>query len=240
MKYAILGDIHANLEALNAVIEDAEAQGVTHYACVGDVVGYNANPVECLEMVREKCKAVVKGNHDHYCSHEHPLEGFHPMAASVVEWTRKQLNDEQKEYLKNLKYMTPVETFQIVHSTLDTPEKWGYVFEKLEAAASFNYQNSTICFFGHTHVPLAFEKADSIRSGFFNRVRISMGKKYFINVGSVGQPRDGDPRAAYVVYDMVNNLIQLRRIDYDFTITQKKILDAGLPNRIAARLAVGR
>lgn len=240
MKYAILGDIHSNLEALEAVLHDAESQGVTAYACVGDVVGYNANPVECLEIVRKKCKAVVKGNHDHYCSQEDPLDGFHPMAASVVEWTRRQLSDDQKTYLRTLKYMTPLETFTLVHSTLDTPEKWGYVFEKLEAAASFNYQTTTVCFFGHTHVPLAFEKSDSIRSGFFNRVRVSIGKKYFINVGSVGQPRDGDPRAAYVVYDMVNNLIQLRRVDYDFTVTQKKILDAGLPNRIAARLAVGR
>jgi predicted phosphodiesterase len=240
MKYAILGDIHSNLEALQAVLDDANEQGVTHYCCVGDVVGYNANPVECLRKVQQICKRVVRGNHDHYCSHMDDLNGFHPLAADVVDWTRKQLSDGDMKFLRDLPMVAPVETFTIVHSTLDTPEMWGYVFDKLEAEANFNYQSTSICFYGHTHVPIAFEKAEAIRSGLYSRVRVAMGKKYFINVGSVGQPRDGDPRAAYVIYDMVENLIELRRIPYDYTITQQKILDAGLPSRVAARLAIGR
>ncbi len=240
MKYAILGDIHSNLEGLNAVLADAKEQGVTHYCCVGDVVGYNANPLECLRKVRELTTAVVRGNHDHYCSHMDDLNGFHPLAADVVDWTRQQLADEDVAFLRGLRMVAPVETFTIVHSTLDTPEMWGYVFDKLEAEANFNYQTTSICFYGHTHVPLAFEKSDGIRSGLYTRVRVAMGKKYFINVGSVGQPRDGDPRAAYVIYDMVENVIELRRVPYDFTVTQQKILDAGLPSRVAARLAVGR
>jgi predicted phosphodiesterase len=240
LKYAILGDIHSNLEALNAVLDDSREQGVTHYCCVGDVVGYNANPVECLDIVRDLCTKTVRGNHDHYCSHRDNLDGFHPLAADVVDWTRKQLKPEDVEFLRGLQYVAPVETFTIVHSTLDTPEMWGYVFDKLEAEANFNYQSTSICFYGHTHVPLAFEKADSIRCGLYSRVRVSMGKKYFINVGSVGQPRDGDPRSAYVIFDMVNNIIELRRVEYDYTKTQEKILDAGLPSRVAARLAVGR
>jgi diadenosine tetraphosphatase ApaH/serine/threonine PP2A family protein phosphatase len=133
-----------------------------------------------------------------------------------------------------------VETFTIVHSTLDTPEMWGYVFDKLEAEANFNYQITSICFYGHTHVPIAFEKADGIRSGLYGKIKVGLGKKYFINVGSVGQPRDGDPRAAYAIYDMMANVIELRRVAYDFRVTQQKIRDAGLPGRIAARLAVGR
>ena len=240
MKYAIFGDIHSNLEALQAVLADAREQGVTNYCCVGDVVGYNANPIECLQIVRKLCKKVVRGNHDHYCSHMDDLDGFHPLAADVVDWTRKKLSEDDTQFLRNLPMIASVETFTIVHSTLDTPEMWGYVFDKLEAEANFNYQNTAICFYGHTHVPIAFEKSETIRSGLYSRVRVAMGKKYFINVGSVGQPRDGDPRSAYVIYDMVENLIELRRVAYDYTITQQKILDAGLPSRVAARLAVGR
>jgi predicted phosphodiesterase len=240
MKYALLGDIHANLEALEEVLKDAKEHGVTKYACVGDVVGYNANPVECLGIVRNLGCIVVRGNHDHYCSHSENLNGFHPLAADVVDWTRRQLTQEQQDYLRKLKYVAPVETFTIVHSTLDTPEMWGYVFDKLEAEANFNYQTTAVCFYGHTHVPLAFEKSDTVRFGLYSKIKVTLGKKYFINVGSVGQPRDGDPRAAYVIYDMINNIVELRRVPYDIQRTQKKILDAGLPGRIAARLAVGR
>ena len=240
MKYAVLGDIHANLEALEVVLKDAKEHGVEKYACVGDVVGYNANPVECMAIVRELGCTTVRGNHDHYCSHAENLNGFHPLAADVVDWTRKQLTPEQQEWLRKLKFVSPVESFTIVHSTLDTPEMWGYVFDKLEAEANFNYQTTTLCFYGHTHVPLAFEKSDTVRFGLYSKIKVTLGKKYFINVGSVGQPRDGDPRAAYVIYDMVNNTVELRRLPYDIQKTQKKILDAGLPGRIAARLAVGR
>ncbi len=240
MKYAILGDIHANFEALQAVLADARKNGVTHYVSLGDIVGYNASPVECLETVRELNCPVVRGNHDHYCAGDDKLEGFHPVAADVVDWTRRQLSREQRDFLGSLKYVTRVETFTIVHSTLDTPEMWGYVLDKLEADASFAYQSTSLCFYGHTHVPLAFEKTDRVRSGFYSKVKITLGRKYFINVGSVGQPRDGDPRAAYVTFDLINNLVELHRVPYDFRITQKKIRDAGLPDRVASRLAVGR
>lgn len=240
MKYAILGDIHANLEALNAVLADAKKRGVSNYVCLGDIVGYNASPVECLERVRELNCPIVRGNHDHYCGINDTLNGFHPIAADVVAWTRKQLSDEQREFLRNLKYVSRVETFTVVHSTLDTPEMWGYVFDKLEADASFAYQTTSLCFYGHTHVPLAFEKTDRVRVGLYSKIRIMLGRKYFINAGSVGQPRDGDPRAAYVTFDMLKNEIELHRVAYDFRITQKKIADAGLPDRVASRLAVGR
>lgn len=240
MKYAILGDIHSNWEALTAVLEDASTKGVTHYICVGDVVGYNADPVACLDKVRELGAVVVRGNHDHYCGHDENLTGFHPLAADVVDWTRLQLSPEQRQYLRELPYKRTVETFTIVHSTLDTPEMWGYVFDKLEAEANFSYQVTSLCFFGHTHVPLAFEKGEGIKGGLYSKIRLAMGRKYFVNVGSVGQPRDGDPRAAYATFDLLDNEIELHRVPYDFRITQKKIHDAGLPNRVAARLAIGR
>jgi predicted phosphodiesterase len=240
MKYALLGDIHSNLEALTAVLDDARGQNVTHFVCLGDIVGYNADPVECLRVVRGLECVCVRGNHDHYVGFDDHLDGFHPLAADVVNWTRAQLDDDQRGFLRGLKFVASVSTFTIVHSTLDTPDMWGYVFDKLDAEANFNYQTSALCFYGHTHVPLAFEKSDTIRFGLYSRIKVALGRKYFINAGSVGQPRDGDPRAAYVVFDMVNNVVELRRVAYDIPKTQKKILDAGLPARVAARLAVGR
>jgi diadenosine tetraphosphatase ApaH/serine/threonine PP2A family protein phosphatase len=240
MKYAILGDIHANLEALKVVLEDAKDQKCTHYLSIGDVVGYNANPVECLEIIQEMKCPVVRGNHDHYCSQADDLPGFHPMAAEVINWTRQQLSDSQRAFLRDLPYTKQVETFTIVHSTLDNPDKWGYVLDRYDAEANFNYQTTAVCFYGHTHIPIAFEKGDDIRSGLYSRIKIKMGRKYFINVGSVGQPRDGDPRAAYCIFDMVNNMVELRRLDYDIETTQEKIRAAGLPEKVAARLSIGR
>ncbi|MDY0144783.1 MAG: metallophosphoesterase family protein [Kiritimatiellia bacterium] len=241
LKYAILGDIHSNWEALSAVLADAESQGVSNFCSVGDMVGYNADPELCIEKVRELAgDAVVRGNHDHYCSRQENLNGFHPLAADVVDWTRKRLTDDQRSWLGNLRYSRTVETFMLVHATLDNPEMWGYVFDKLEAEASMAYQMCSVCFFGHTHVPLAFEKAGIVRGGLYTKLRITAGRKYYINVGSVGQPRDGDPRAAYAIYDMVQNVVELRRVPYDIPATQRKIQEAGLPARAASRLEIGR
>ncbi len=240
MKYAILGDIHANLDALEAVLRDAEAEKCTNYLSIGDIIGYNANPRECLQKIQDLGCPVVIGNHDFYGSREDDLIGFHPMAAEVINWTRKQLSDDQKQWLRNLPYSRRVETFTIVHSTLDNPHKWGYVLDRYDAEANFNYQTTSVCFYGHTHIPIAFEKGDEIRSGLYSKIKIKAGRKYFINVGSVGQPRDGDPRAAYVIYDMINNIIELKRLEYDLPNAQKRILEAGLPNKIAARLSTGR
>lgn len=240
MRYAVIADIHANLEALEVVLNDAKEQKCTHYCCVGDVVGYNANPKECLDIVRGMGMPCVKGNHDEYCSIEGDLEGFNPHAAEAVNWTRKQLSDDDRKWLRELKYVRLVASFTVVHATLDGPQRWGYVFDRLAAAASLTYQNTAVCFFGHTHVPLAFIRDSVVRGGTYSKFHVEQGKKYFVNVGAVGQPRDGDPRAGYVVYDMIDQTIELRRLDYDIAKAQKKILDAGLPQRLADRLAVGK
>lgn len=240
MKYAIIADIHANLEALQVVLEDIKTQNCTHIACLGDVVGYNANPKECMDIVRGMNIPVVKGNHDEYCSTENDLEGFNPHAAEAINWTRDQLTADDRQWLRDLKYIRLVASFTLVHATLDGPQRWGYVFDRLAAAASFTYQNTAICFFGHTHVPLAFVRDSQVRGGTYSKFKIESGKKYFINVGSVGQSRDGVAKATYVVFDMQEGTIELRRLDYDIPTTQKKILDAGLPPRLAERLALGR
>ena len=240
MKFAIIADIHANLEAFQVVLEDAKNQKVTHYACLGDVVGYNANPKECLDIVRKMGMPCVKGNHDEYCSSNDAMEGFNPAAAQAVAWTRKQLTEDDKQWLRDLKYQRMVNNFTIVHATLDGPQRWGYVFDKLAAAASFTYQNTPVCFFGHTHVPVAFMRDSMVRGGTYSKFKVEPGKKYFVNVGAVGQPRDNNPKAAYVVYDLDEGTIELRRLDYDIPAAQKKILKAGLPERLAERLAYGK
>ncbi len=239
-KFAILGDIHANLEALEAVLEDCRERNVTDYACVGDVVGYNANPSECLEIIRELKCVVVRGNHDHYSSHGESLWDFHALAADVLDWTRHRLTDEQVEYLRNLRMSRMLAGFTLVHSTLDMPEKWGYVFEELEAAANFNYQSTGVCFHGHTHIPAVFERDGRVTRSTPIKLNVTLGKKYFINVGSVGQPRDGNPLASYVTYDMGRKEVEFRRIQYDIEKTQEKIRGAGLPEMLASRLAAGK
>jgi len=240
MRYAVIADIHANLEAFEVVLNDAKDQKCTHYCCLGDVVGYNANPKECLDIVRSMGMPCVKGNHDEYCSTDEELEGFNPHAAEAVNWTRRQLRPEDRQWLRELKYVRLVASFSIVHATLDGPQRWGYVFDKLAAAASFTYQNTSVCFFGHTHVPVAFVRDSMVRGGTYSKFKVEPGKKYFVNVGAVGQPRDGNPKAGYVVYDLDEQTIELRRLDYDIPKAQKKILEAGLPQRLADRLAVGK
>ncbi|MDB6025793.1 MAG: Metallophosphoesterase [Verrucomicrobiales bacterium] len=240
MKYAIIADIHGNLEAFQAVLEDIQAQKCTHVACLGDVVGYGANPKECLDIVRQMNIPCVKGNHDEMCSVDDTMEGFNPAAAEAVLWTRQQLGEDDKKWLRDLKYLKLVTSFTIVHATLDMPQRWGYVFEKLAAAASFTYQNTSVCFFGHTHVPVAFIRDTVVRGGTYSKFRVEPGRKYFVNVGSIGQPRDGNPKAAYVIYDMDEGSIELRRLDYDIATAQAKILAAGLPPRLAERLSFGK
>jgi predicted phosphodiesterase len=241
MKFAILSDVHSNLDALQVILDHTKDQKCTHYVCLGDVVGYGPNPVECLSIIRSLNCPVVMGNHDEYCAGDMDLTGFNPMAADAIKWTRRQLSDEQRTWLRNLKYVRSVEPFTIVHATLDLPEKWAYVFDKLAAAASFNYQHTPVCFNGHTHVPIAFVRGPAgIQGGLYTKIKIEVGRKYFVNVGSIGQPRDRNPKTGYVTFDLINNLIELHRLDYDVAAVQKKIHAAGLPQSLADRLAQGR
>ncbi len=223
MKYAIIADIHANLEALDVVLRDQKAQGCTHLACLGDIVGYGADPKECVDIVRALEIPTVKGNHDEYTGSDMPLHDFNPHAAKAVEWTRKQLTDDDRKWLRELNYVRILNHITIVHATLDGPQRWGYVFDKLAAAASFTYQKTDVCFFGHTHVPLAFTKDSVVRGGTYTKFMIEPGRKYFINVGSVGQSRDGVAKATYVIYDLDERMIELRRLDYDIPTAQAKI-----------------
>jgi len=241
-KFAILGDVHSNLEALNVVLEDCRAQGVTDFLCTGDVIGYNACPRECMEIIRGLGCPVVKGNHDDYVSDfSQNLNNFHPHAAQVIEWTRENLDEESIAWLGNLPLSVTSMGITIVHSTCDHPENFGYVFDNLQAEANFIHQKTPICFHGHTHCPMIYEKS---MSGVWRidpqDMQLQMGRKYFINVGSVGQPRDGDPRATYVTYEPATKTVRFRRLEYDIQAAQERIRAAGLPDRLAERLQFGQ
>ena len=240
MKIALFGDIHANWEALETVLADAEKQGCDSYVCLGDVVGYNADPVKCLEKIQEMGCPVVKGNHDEDAGGEHSLEMMNPTAAEALQWTRDQLTADQREWLSRMRMVRQVEDFTIVHSTLDQPNIWNYVTNKFDAMSNFSYQFTQVCFHGHTHVPRVFVRGSRVQEMQPERISIEAGMKYFINAGSVGQPRDGDWRASYCIYDTDAMVVSFHRLEYDIETTQKKIIDAGLPKVLADRLATGR
>lgn len=247
-RFAILGDVHANLEALQAVLEDARSQSVTGFYCLGDVVGYNANPQECIDIIREIDAVTICGNHDYYCSHAKSLEDFQPHAAAVIDWTRRQLNQPSVKWLSELPMSRTLFPYSmtLVHGTLDAPELWGYVFDTIDAEAHFTYQQTAVCFHGHTHVPVVFEKRGGDVSRYpappsGTRVSLaSVGHKYFINVGSVGQPRDEIPQSSYLIFEPRSRIIEFRRVDYDIETAADKVRRAGLPSRLADRLLVGR
>ncbi|HAV64472.1 MAG TPA: metallophosphoesterase, partial [Verrucomicrobiales bacterium] len=172
MKYALLADIHANLEALDVVLRDQKAQGCTHMACLGDIVCYGADPKECLDIIRALGMPTVKGNHDEYAATDRHLEGFNPGVMKSIEWTRNQLTDDDRKWLRKLPFVERLDGFTIVHAVLDRPKDWGYAFDKFAAAASFNRQETPICFFGHTHVPVAFIKDSIVRGGTYSKFKV--------------------------------------------------------------------
>jgi predicted phosphodiesterase len=240
MRYAIFSDIHSNLEALEAVLADARERKCRHFVCLGDVVGYNANPHECVEQIRELDCPIVKGNHDEQASLAESSSDFNELAERAIKWTREHLSEKDKQWLRDLPLQKQVRDFTIVHATLDTPAQWSYVFNNLDAAASFTYQHTTVCFCGHTHVPMVFIRDEGVRRERLEHIRIEPTKKYLINVGGAGQPRDGNWRAAYCIYDIENNVVQQLRVKYDLATAQDKIIKAGLPRLLAERLAMGR
>lgn len=231
MRYAIFSDVHANWEALGSVLTDAHEQGCRHHVCLGDIVGYNSDPGACVDMIRSLNCPVVQGNHDEDACLTRMPEELHPLAESVLRWTREHLTPEQKQWLRELKLVRQVRDFTIVHATLDSPGSWAYVANRFDAMASFSYQFTQLCFYGHTHAPRIYEKE---KDGATRCLRVQTtdlrdGVKCFINVGSVGQPRDGDWRASYAIYDVDARTVELRRVEYDFQETRRKNRDAGLP-----------
>ena len=182
MRFAILSDIHSNLEALEAVLADARAQSCTQFVCLGDVVGYNANPSECVKIIQELECPVVKGNHDEQASIVASTEAFNELAEEAIDWTRAQLSAADIAWLADLSLTRQVGDFTIVHATLDSPGQWGYIFNDLDAMASFTCQHTPLCFFGHTHWPTAFVRDDdAVRRIAVGRIVLTPGK----NISSI-------------------------------------------------------
>ena len=240
MRFAVLSDVHGNLEALQAVLADARQHRCTHFVCLGDIVGYNADPSACIRTVRELDCPTVKGNHDEQASLSDSSVDFNEMAEQAIMWTRAQLSEQDRSWLRCLPLQQSVHDFTIVHATLNDPGDWGYVFTTTEAMASFAYQQTALCFFGHTHVQGAFIRNVEVTPTVRDKIGIDSGKQYLVNAGSVGQPRDGDWRAAYCIYLPDDNLVEQRRVPYEIDRTRKKVLAAGLPRLLADRLVLGR
>ena len=214
MRYAVLSDIHANIPALKTVLSDAKTQECGRIVCLGDLVGYGKNHSECVEIIRSQAAACVRGNFDDYVSTPVDLSKFNPHAAEAVRQMRLALTPDEAKWLGDLPYVAEVDGFTIVHASLEHPDRWGYVFDKLAAASCFSHQTTQLCFFGHTHVPLAFVKSSTVVGGTYSTFKIENGKKYLINPGSVGQPRDNDPKASYAIYDSGEQTVEFRRLEF--------------------------
>ncbi|MCC7175553.1 MAG: metallophosphoesterase family protein [Bryobacterales bacterium] len=245
MRFLIISDLHANWEALQAVLEDAEGR-YDRILCAGDLVDYGADPNAVVDWARRTAPLLVRGNHDKVCAGLEDMEWFNPAARISAAWTLETLWPANLEYLRSLpKGPLPVHGFQILHgSPLDEDE---YLINVHDARQVLPFLHCSLSFFGHTHLQGGFishdggfEPVPAVPASQDERVlEIPGGRQCLINPGSVGQPRDGDPRAAYVLYSEEERLLRYRRVPYDVAAAQRKIRAAGLPARLANRLAQG-
>ncbi len=240
MLYAVLGDIHGNLHALEAVLDDLEEAGADRFVCVGDVVGYGADPNECVAVVRELDALTVAGNHDWAAVGKIGIDYFNADARDSIEWTRQTLGDPETEYLRERALVASLDDFTVVHSTLFSPEYFEYMQTLYDVRLSFEHLETGLCFCGHSHVPVMFLDTDPVDCFLETEFDLPEGQRAIVNVGSVGQPRDLDPRACYVLYDSDEGRVYLRRVEYDIHAASERIVEAGLPSTNAARLVLGR
>jgi diadenosine tetraphosphatase ApaH/serine/threonine PP2A family protein phosphatase len=242
-KLALLSDIHANLEAMTAVLADVRQAGADAIVCLGDLVGYGADPAACVDLLRSlEVTAMIQGNHDAYAADDRDLESFNPLAQAATLWTRRQLDAERRAWLAGLPLRADIAPdIELVHATPSEPQSWSYVRFAGEGALAMLDQSARLCFYGHTHVPMAFRQREGAIEQFIDEsYDLAAGDRWLVNVGSVGQPRDGDWRAAWVLFDLAAQRLTLRRVAYDVKACQAKILAAGLPARLAERLSLGR
>ncbi len=243
MRYAIIGDIHANLAAFTAVLSDIHSQGeVEKVWCLGDIVGYGPDPHECIELLRQTNHVCVAGNHDWAAIGKINTSDFNPDAAAACHWTAQQLSLADIAYLRNLPLVIEEDDFTLVHGSPREPI-WEYLLSTGIAKENFAYFKSQFCLVGHSHMPLVFnysENGTCSFSQFLPNVRLILSKKrLIINPGGVGQPRDGDPQASYALYDSETRLVKLYRVPYDIRSTQDKMVKCGLPLRLVTRLSYG-
>lgn len=241
MRYGIFSDIHSNLEAFDTVIQAYKKEKIDKYLCGGDVVGYASNPAECIEKISRLAEICVAGNHDWASVNLLADTYFNPLAKEAIEWTRRNLDEQDRIYLRSLKLVFKNEDLTLVHGTLDNPGDFGYMTDEFAARKTFALLENNICFVGHSHVAGIFimGKDDRIHYQEHPRTEIKEANKYIINVGSVGQPRDGNPCAAFCIYDTLRKEVLIKRINYDIKAVREKIISAGLPMFLGDRLLMG-
>jgi predicted phosphodiesterase len=245
VRYLIFADIHGNLEAFLAVLKFIQKKKIDYYLFLGDMVGYGASPNEIIQKIQLlKPLSMIRGNHDKAVCGLDSIETFNPIAASAIHWTKERLLKKNLAFLFRQK-MGP----QIIHETITichgAPfDEDYYIFGEFDAAEAFGHIKTPLCFFGHTHFPFVYTEKDSLVEGTFiegeaSELRLEKDIRYLINPGSVGQPRDRNPRAACAIYDTEARLIKFYRIDYNIEEAQKKILAERLPPALAERLSLG-
>jgi predicted phosphodiesterase len=243
IRFALFSDIHANLEAVEAVVRDMAQQGITDRICLGDIVGYAADPSSCVDFVQGLGCPTLLGNHDIEAAEDRKFDTLNVGAKAGIDYARTQLDRAQKSYLKNRPYAMRNDHFEATHASLHTPATWRYVIDENEAQKHFYEQSMPVCFFGHTHYPCVWEESPGGQIELYagmTSFRFKKGYKYLVNTGSVGQPRDRNNKACYLVYFPEERRVIWRRVAYPIQVTQQKIYDAGLPEKNAARLQNGR
>lgn len=247
MRYAVLSDVHGNLEALSAVLADAASEGALGILCLGDAVGYGADPAPCIELLGERSSLMVAGNHEHGAVGLLDVGWFNAAARAAALWTRDRLGADHQDFLTGLPLASTLGEATCVHASPRRPEEWDYLLSAEDGFQAFGDFATRLCFVGHSHRPGVWSLGSSgpayedLAGPAFHDRRIPFhdGRRYIINVGSVGQPRDRDPRAAYVLWDEEERSVTLRRVTYDHKAAAAKILRAGLPRTLADRLAYG-
>lgn len=241
MLYAIISDIHANIDALEAVFKRIDEIGVDTTVCLGDVVGYNAVPNDCVEKIAERGIQTILGNHDAVaCGIEEPW-GFNPVALTAAVWTREQLNDDSLEWLRGLPDALNYGPFAAAHGAPKNHNTYLFTWEDILSHVYFmDEQNCNICFVGHTHTPAVFCTDGALSLGKQQRINLEPDRVYFINPGSVGQPRDDDIRASFGVFDAEHMTFEMVRVSYDVEKAAKRVREAQLPRFLAERLMLGR
>jgi diadenosine tetraphosphatase ApaH/serine/threonine PP2A family protein phosphatase len=241
MRIAILSDIHSNLEALEAALAASDSLGADAVHCLGDIVGYGASPNECVQLIRERAVVCLAGNHDHAAVNLLDAGGFNEDARRAVSWTAHALTSDSVSYLRALPMTHLVRDVLYVHAAPSEPEAWDYILRIDDARYEFDQATARLCFFGHTHRQVAYEARDG-HVGLVGRPEFSAadGARYLVNVGSVGQPRDGDPRAAFTLYSEEEESVRFVRVEYDIEKAARRIAEAGLPELLALRLHLGR
>jgi len=236
MRYAVISDIHSNLEALRRVLTEIESKHVDEIICLGDVVGYGANPDEVASLVRGIAKYTIMGNHDDAVHSENTYTQVNAFAKAAIRYTRDILSDENLEWIKNLPLTKKLDNVLLVHSAPSEPHEWKYVLSEADARMELSSFQEKICLIGHTHIPVVFRK---ILKGAVPGEPIGQMRE-LINVGSVGQPRDGDNRASFGIIDTGTFVYEHFRLEYDIKTAADKIAAAGLPAFLAERLYRGR